>query len=117
VCSSDLEGGTEEQVCEAIANTGEKDLWVRFGHLVPMYMPGSIFRMSCTFRGLTAGGGASPDQGKRAGGAVASTRVLKAHGAMGRVGGATRSTEHIVHARHDSTPRAARATADAGPRL
>ena len=37
------EGATEEQVCEAIANTGEKDLWVRFGHLVPMYMPGSIF--------------------------------------------------------------------------
>ncbi|NLE85244.1 MAG: hypothetical protein GX607_02480, partial [Myxococcales bacterium] len=32
------EGATEEQVCEAIANTGEKDLWVRFGHLVPMYM-------------------------------------------------------------------------------
>src|SRR5690606_3023831 len=25
------EGATEEQVCEAIANTGEKDLWVRFG--------------------------------------------------------------------------------------
>src|SRR5690606_33631417 len=74
-------------------------------------------RMSCTFRGLTAGGGASPDQGKRAGGAVASTRVLKAHGAMGRVGAATPSTEHIVHARHNSTPRAARATADAGPRL
>jgi len=37
------EGATEEQVCEAIANTGEKDLWVRFGHLVPMYMPGSLF--------------------------------------------------------------------------
>src|SRR5690554_1638245 len=27
-----------------------------------------LFGMSCTFRGLTAGGGASPDQGKRAGG-------------------------------------------------
>src|SRR5690606_31589031 len=46
----------------------------------------TVIGMSCTFRGLTAGGGASPDQGKRAGGAVASTRVLKAHGAMGRVG-------------------------------
>src|SRR5690606_6215021 len=35
-------GATEEQVCEAIQNTGEKDLWVRFGHLVPMYKWGSI---------------------------------------------------------------------------
>src|SRR5690606_430841 len=73
--------------------------------------------MSCTFRGLTAGGGASPDQGKRAGGAVASTRVLKAHGAMGSVGAATPSTEHIVHARHLSPHGALPVSADAGPRL
>jgi hypothetical protein len=37
------DGATEEQVCEAVKNTGEKDLWVRFGHLVPMYLRGSIF--------------------------------------------------------------------------
>lgn len=37
------EGATEEQVCEAIENTQEKDLWVRFGHLVPMHVFGSIF--------------------------------------------------------------------------
>src|SRR5690606_9839878 len=58
-----------------------------------------------------------PDQETRAGRAGASTRVLKAHGATARVGAATPSTEHIVHARHNSTPRAAQATADAGPRL
>lgn len=37
------EGATDEQVCEAIANTGEKDLWVRFGHLVPLHVHASIF--------------------------------------------------------------------------
>lgn len=37
------EGATEAQVCEAINNTDEKDLWVRFGNLVPLYVFGSIF--------------------------------------------------------------------------
>lgn len=36
------DGASDEQVCSAIANTTEKDLWVRFGHLVPMYIHGSI---------------------------------------------------------------------------
>jgi hypothetical protein len=37
------EGATESQVCEAIENTQEKDLWVRFGHLVPMFRLGAIY--------------------------------------------------------------------------
>ncbi len=36
------DGASDEQVCAAIANTGEKDLWLRFGHLVPLYVPGSV---------------------------------------------------------------------------
>jgi hypothetical protein len=36
------EGASDAQVCEAIANTKEKDLWLRFGHLLPMYVYGSI---------------------------------------------------------------------------
>lgn len=36
------DGASDEQVCAAIANTGEKDLWVRFGHLVPLYVHGSV---------------------------------------------------------------------------
>ena len=37
------DGATEEQVCEAIEDTDEKDLWVRFGHLIPMHVFGSVF--------------------------------------------------------------------------
>jgi hypothetical protein len=37
------EGASEEQVCEAIKSTQEKDLWVRFGHLLPLFNYGSIF--------------------------------------------------------------------------
>jgi hypothetical protein len=37
------EGATEEQLCEAINNSQEKDLWVRFGHILPMYLPSGIF--------------------------------------------------------------------------
>lgn len=36
------DGASDEQVCAAIANTGEKDLWVRFGHLVPLHVHASI---------------------------------------------------------------------------
>lgn len=36
------DGATDEQVCAAIANTREKDPWGRFGHLVPLYVPGSL---------------------------------------------------------------------------
>ena len=33
----------EKVVCEVIANTNEKDLWVRFGHMLPLYQQGSVF--------------------------------------------------------------------------
>ncbi len=36
------DGATDEQVCNAIANTGEMDIWRRFGHLVPLHIPGSL---------------------------------------------------------------------------
>jgi hypothetical protein len=36
------DGASDEQVCEAIANTGEKDPWLRFGHLIPLAVVGSI---------------------------------------------------------------------------
>ncbi len=42
------EGATEEQVCEAIENKEEKDLWVRFGHLVPTYIYASILVLDGT---------------------------------------------------------------------
>lgn len=37
------EGASEEVVCEAIDNVGEKDLWARFGHMLPMEQRGNIF--------------------------------------------------------------------------
>jgi hypothetical protein len=36
------EGADEATVCEAIDST-EPDLWVRFGHIVPVYYPGVIY--------------------------------------------------------------------------
>jgi len=37
------DGASEQQVCDAIDNTKEKDLWVRFGYLIPMHIFGSLF--------------------------------------------------------------------------
>jgi len=37
------DAATEEQVCEAISDADEKDLWVRFGHLIPAYVHGVVF--------------------------------------------------------------------------
>jgi hypothetical protein len=42
------DGATDAQVCEAIANTGEKDLWLRWGHLVPLAVVGSILVIEAT---------------------------------------------------------------------
>lgn len=36
------EGVSEAVVCEAV-NSKESDLWLRFGHLIPLYMDGAIF--------------------------------------------------------------------------
>src|SRR5690606_12833697 len=35
------EGASEQVVCEAI-DSSEPDLWVRFGHIIPMYVYGAI---------------------------------------------------------------------------
>lgn len=37
------DGATEEQVCEAILDGQQTDLWVRFGHLIPAYRLGVVF--------------------------------------------------------------------------
>lgn len=42
------DGASDEQVCAAVANTGETDLWLRFGYLVPMYIHGSILIVEAT---------------------------------------------------------------------
>ncbi len=47
------EGATDEQVCAAIANTSEQDLWRRFGHLVPLYISGSLLIVDATQKRLT----------------------------------------------------------------
>src|SRR5690606_6311104 len=35
------EGTTEAMICEAI-NVKEPDLWLRFGHMIPMYVRGTV---------------------------------------------------------------------------
>ena len=41
------EGASEQVVCEAIDST-EPDLWVRFGHIIPMYVYGAIIIVETT---------------------------------------------------------------------
>src|SRR5690606_34219199 len=36
------EGVSQEVLCEAI-HSKEPDLWVRFGHMMPMYFPGALY--------------------------------------------------------------------------
>jgi hypothetical protein len=46
------EGASDAVVCEAISNTDEKDLWVRFGHIVPLYIPGALLVLEATEKDL-----------------------------------------------------------------
>ncbi len=37
------DGATHEQTCAAIKDRDQKDVWLRFGHMLPMYTTGSLF--------------------------------------------------------------------------
>lgn len=37
------DGATQEQTCAAIKDRDQKDVWLRFGHMLPMYTTGSLF--------------------------------------------------------------------------
>lgn len=46
-----LLGAEEPVICEAI-DSKEADLWVRFGHIVPLYVPGALYVLEATIDDL-----------------------------------------------------------------